>query len=52
MKAENQSRGQTLAEKLAAYAAALKYEDIPADVIHQTKRTIWISHDNTKLIGI
>ncbi len=31
---------QTVAEKLGAYAATLKYEDIPADVVHQAKRTI------------
>ena len=30
----------TVAENLGAYAAALKYEDIPADVAHQAKRTI------------
>ena len=31
---------ETVAEKLAAYAASLKYEHIPAAVIHQTKRTL------------
>lgn len=31
---------QTIAKKLGAYASNLKYEDLPADVIHQTKRTI------------
>jgi 2-methylcitrate dehydratase len=31
---------QTIAENLGAYASTLKYEDLPADVIHQTKRTI------------
>lgn len=30
----------TIAEKLGAYAANLKYEDLPAEVIHQTKRTL------------
>ena len=31
---------QTVAEILGSYASTLKYEDLPADVIHQTKRTI------------
>src|SRR5688572_29971262 len=31
---------QTVAEILASYASTLTYEDLPADVIHQTKRTI------------
>ena len=31
---------QTVAENLGAYAASLKYEDLPSDVIHQTKRII------------
>ena len=31
---------QTIAEKIGAYASTLKYEDLPADVIHQAKRTI------------
>src|SRR5262245_57793808 len=31
---------QTVAEKIGAYAATLKYEDIPAEVTHQAKRTI------------
>lgn len=31
---------QTIAENLGAYASTLKYEDLPAEVIHQTKRTI------------
>ena len=30
----------TVAETLAAYASTLRYEDLPADVVHQTKRTI------------
>lgn len=29
---------QTISEKLGAYAATLKYEDIPAEVVHQIKR--------------
>ena len=29
---------QSVAEKLGAYATTLKYDDIPAEVIHQTKR--------------
>ena len=28
----------TLAEKLAAWTAALRYEDLPPDVVHQAKR--------------
>ena len=31
---------QTMAEKLAAYAAGLKYEDLPAEVAHQAKRIL------------
>jgi 2-methylcitrate dehydratase len=31
---------QTISEKLGAYAATLKYEDIPAEVVHQIKRFI------------
>jgi 2-methylcitrate dehydratase len=31
---------ETVAEKLGAYAASLRYQDIPAAVIHQTKRTL------------
>src|SRR5258708_12912336 len=31
---------QTIAEHLAAYAAALKFEDLPAEVVHRTKRII------------
>lgn len=31
---------QSTAENIAAYASALKYEDLPPEVIHQTKRTI------------
>ena len=31
---------QTVAENLGAYAATLKYQDIPANVVHQAKRTI------------
>src|SRR3990170_6959395 len=30
----------TVAENLGAYAATLKYQDIPANVVHQAKRTI------------
>ena len=30
----------TISEKLGAYAATLKYKDLPAKVIHQAKRTI------------
>ena len=29
-----------IAESLGAYASTLKYEDIPAEVIHQAKCTI------------
>ncbi|MDQ3558907.1 MAG: MmgE/PrpD family protein [Pseudomonadota bacterium] len=29
-----------IAEQLAAYAAELSYDDLPAEVVHQTKRTI------------
>ena len=28
----------TIAEHLGAYAITLRYEDIPADVVHQVKR--------------
>ena len=31
---------QTIAERLAAYASTLKYEDLPADVVHRTRRII------------
>ena len=31
---------QTIAANLAAYATALKYEDLPAEVVHRTKRII------------
>ena len=31
---------QTIAENLGAYASTLKYEDLPAEVIHQAKRII------------
>src|SRR5687767_4970359 len=31
---------QTVAENLGTYALSLKYEDIPADVVHQAKRTL------------
>ena len=31
---------QTVAETLSAYASTLKYEDLPAEVVHQAKRTI------------
>ena len=31
---------QTIAENIGAYASTLKYEDLPAEVIHQTKRFI------------
>ncbi len=31
---------QTIAEKIGAYAKNLTYQDIPAEVIHQAKRTI------------
>lgn len=30
----------TIAEKLGAYAASLKYEDLPPEVVHQAKRMI------------
>ncbi len=30
----------TIAESLGAYAAALRYEDLPAGVVHQAKRTM------------
>jgi len=31
---------KTVAENLSTYALSLKYEDIPADVVHQARRTI------------
>jgi 2-methylcitrate dehydratase len=31
---------QTIAEQLAHYASTVKYEDLPAEVVHRTKRTI------------
>ena len=31
---------QTIAEKVGTYAASLRYEDLPAEVIHQVKRTM------------
>ena len=31
---------QTIAEQIGAYATNLKYQDIPAEVLHQAKRTI------------
>lgn len=31
---------QTISETLGTYASTLKYEDLPADVVHQAKRTI------------
>jgi len=31
---------QTISEKLGTYAATLKYKDLPAEVVHQVKRTI------------
>src|SRR3569833_171297 len=31
---------QTLAERLSRYAANLKYEDLPADVVHEAKRRL------------
>jgi 2-methylcitrate dehydratase len=31
---------QTIAENIGAYASTLKYEDLPAEVVHQTKRFI------------
>jgi len=30
----------TIVDKLADYAAGLRYEDLPADVVHQTKRLV------------
>lgn len=30
----------TIVDKLADYAAALRYEDLPAEVVHQTKRLV------------
>jgi 2-methylcitrate dehydratase len=38
--AQEKAGGQVLAETLARYAANLKYEDIPEDVVRLTKRTI------------
>ncbi len=38
--AQEKASGQVLAETLARYAANLKYEDIPEDVVRLTKRTI------------
>jgi 2-methylcitrate dehydratase len=38
--AEEKASGQVLAETLARYAANLKYEDIPEDVVRLAKRTI------------
>ena len=31
---------QTISERIGDYAATLRFEDIPADVVHQAKRTI------------
>jgi 2-methylcitrate dehydratase len=38
--AQEKARGQMLADTLARYAANLKYEDIPEDVVRLAKRTI------------
>ena len=38
--AQEKASGQVLAETLARYAANLKYEDIPEDVVRLAKRTI------------